>query len=184
MIVLVGESCSGKTTLAEYIAENTNFEKLVTCTTRPIRPNEKDGVDYIFLSTEKFREMERKNEFFETAKYNNWHYGTPKTPFLTNKITVLSPPGLRKLKQRSDISEPIVSIYLHISCRSRLIKALRRGDDIEEAYRRSVSDVGMFDGIENEVDIVLDNDGYKKSCEQLFKELEMRGIEFGQHGQT
>lgn len=184
MIVLVGGSCSGKTTLAEYIAEKTDFEKLITCTTRPIRPNEKDGVDYMFLSVAKFYEMEHKNEFLETAKYNNWHYGTPKTPFLANKIAVLSPPGLRKLKQRTDLSEPITSIYLNVSRRSRLLKALRRGDDIEEAYRRSVSDVGMFDGVENEVDIVLENDGYEKSCEQLFEELKMRGIDFGQHGQT
>lgn len=184
MIVLVGESCSGKTTLAEYITGKTNFEKLVTCTTRPIRQNEKDGVDYIFLSDEKFQEIERKNGFFETAKYNNWHYGTPKTPILANKIAVLSPPGLRKLKQRTDISEPIISIYLYVSRRSRLINALRRGDDIEEAYRRNLSDVGMFDGIENEVDIVIKNDWYEKSCEQLFDELKTRGIDFEYHGKN
>ena len=44
-------------------------------------------------------------------------------------------------------------------------------DNIEEAYRRSLSDVGQFDGIEDEVDYVINNEGYKKSIEEMTKEV-------------
>lgn len=46
---------------------------------------------------------------------------------------------------------------------TRLIKILERGDDIEEAYRRNLSDVGQFDGIKDEVDYVISNKGYSWS---------------------
>ena len=48
---------------------------------------------------------------------------------------------------------------------------LQRGDNIEEAYRRSLSDVGQFDGIEGEVDYIINNDGYKKSIAEMAQEV-------------
>ena len=52
-----------------------------------------------------------------------------------------------------------------------MIKILQRGDNIEEAYRRSLSDVGMFDGIADEVDFVIDNAGYEKDIETMTREI-------------
>ena len=48
-----------------------------------------------------------------------------------------------------------------------MIKILQRGDNIEEAYRRNLSDVGMFDGIEDEVDVTIDNPKYEYSVKEL-----------------
>ena len=48
---------------------------------------------------------------------------------------------------------------------------LQRGDDIEEAYRRSLSDVGQYDGIEDEVDFVVRNDGYEKTVDRMVEEI-------------
>ena len=48
-----------------------------------------------------------------------------------------------------------------------MIKCLQRGDNIDEAIRRNLSDVGQFDGIENEVDIIIENESYKKSIDAL-----------------
>lgn len=45
------------------------------------------------------------------------------------------------------------------------------GDSIEEAYRRSLSDVGQFDGIEDEVDFVINNHKYEKMVEYIMKEI-------------
>lgn len=54
------------------------FEYITTLTTRRRRPNEKDGVDYHFVSTEKFRAMMENNELLEYAHvYGNW-YGVPR----------------------------------------------------------------------------------------------------------
>jgi guanylate kinase len=170
MIVILGESGCGKTTLANYLEQNYGYKKIVTCTTRPKREHEIDGVDYKFISNDEFRELDKAGYFLETAIYNAWYYGTPKDELDDdNKIAILTPSGFRKLKYISD--SRIVSFYLCISRRCRLIKLLQRGDDIEEAYRRSLSDVGMFDGIGYEVDYVLFNDNYKYTVDELAKAI-------------
>ena len=60
-----------------------------------------------------------------------------------------------------------MSFYINVPRRDRLIKLLQRGDSIEEAYRRSLSDVGQFDGIEDEVDFVVDNEGYVRPIAEM-----------------
>ncbi len=62
-------------------------------------------------------------------------------------------------------------VYLKVDRRSRLIKLLERGDDIEEAYRRSLSDVGQFDSFENEADFVLENKNYEYSIKEEMIDL-------------
>ena len=44
---------------------------------------------------------------------------------------------------------------------------MQRGDNIEEAYRRSLSDVGQFDGIGDEVEYVVGNKGYEKGIKLM-----------------
>ena len=51
----------------------------MTATTRPIRQNERDGVDYTFLSRETFQEMAAKDEFLEWAEVYSNSYGVPKS---------------------------------------------------------------------------------------------------------
>ncbi len=50
----------------------------ITATTRPMRPGERDGVEYTFLEPEEFQAMMEKGEFLEHARvYENW-YGVPR----------------------------------------------------------------------------------------------------------
>ena len=79
-------------------------------------------------------------------------------------VAVLTPHGLRQMKKIKGLD--ITSFYICIPRRDRMIKILQRGDDIEECIRRSQSDIGMFDGIEDEVDYILHNDGYKESVDK------------------
>ena len=177
IIILVGESGSGKTSLAnEFIKRNPSFERAVTYTTRPKRTNEIDGRDYHFITNEEFYEMMRQNLFIETATYNDWHYGTSKISLspLRNYVVVLSPSGMREFKKAYPDHSQYRTVYLYVDRRTRLIKILQRGDNIEEAYRRSLCDVGQFDNVWREVDIVLENDNHNKSVDELCKELESR----------
>ena len=165
MIVLVGESGSGKSSIEKYLVHNYGYKKIVTYTTRPKREGEVDGVDYHFIDRSQFRRFKLQGFFAETAEYNNWYYGTAKKDCTDDKVVVLTPHGLRQIKKIDDIN--VVSFYINIPRRERLIKLLQRGDNIEEAYRRSLSDVGQFDGIEDEVDFVIDNYGYEKSITDM-----------------
>ena len=169
MIVLVGESASGKTSIEKYLVDNYDYKKVVSYTTRQPRSGEIDGVDYHFIDTEKFLKLKVEGFFAETAIYNNWYYGTAKEDCTDDKIAVLTPHGLRQISKINDIN--VISFYISVPRRDRLIKILQRGDSIEESYRRNLSDVGQFDGIEDEVDYIINNDGYKMSIAEMAEEV-------------
>lgn len=155
IIVLVGESASGKTTIQKRLAQ-LGYKPIVTYTTRPKREKEIAGIDYHFISNDEFNLLKEQGYFAETATYNNWQYGSAKKDFLSNEksIIVLNPQGLRQVKKNPNFD--ITSFYLKVSRRERLIRQLLRGDNIDEAVRRNYSDIGLFSGIEDEVDYVID----------------------------
>ena len=169
MIVLVGESASGKSSIEKYLVGNCGYSKVVSYTTRQPREGEINGIDYHFIDKSQFHRLKEQGFFAETAVYNGWYYGTSKEDCTDDKVAVLTPHGLRQVSKIEGIN--VLSFYINVPRRDRLIKILQRGDNIEEAYRRSLSDVGQFDGIEDEVDFVINNDGYDKSIEEMAKEV-------------
>ncbi len=83
MFVLSSPSGAGKTTLTKKLASNNkNFIISISHTTRKPRINEIDGKDYNFVDENEFKELIKKNSFFEYAKIFNNFYGTPKEPVL------------------------------------------------------------------------------------------------------
>lgn len=179
MIILVGESASGKSTTEKILAEKFGYEKTISYTTRLIRNGEINGVDYHFISEDEYIDKFNSNFFVETGAHNKWLYGTTKEQYKENTVCVLTPHGLRQIKKNFG-EENITSFYIKVPRRDRLIKTLQRGDDIEEAIRRNQSDVGQYDGIEDEVDFVIENIGYEKSPEyiaNLIATLEKQGLE-------
>lgn len=165
MLVLCGESASGKSSIEKYLVENYGYSKIVSYTTRPPREGEVDGVDYHFVTVEEFQHWKDMDFFAETACYNHWYYGIAKEDCTDDKVAVLTPHGLRQVKKLKDIN--VISFYIKVPRRDRLIQILQRGDSIEESYRRNLSDVGMFSGIEDEVDFVICNPNYQVSIEGM-----------------
>lgn len=166
MVILVGESASGKSTIEKSLVKNFGFQKIISYTSRPPRTGEIDGIDYHFISKEKFEELQSKNFFSEVGNYRGWFYGSSVDDCKKDGVVaVLTPHGLRQMKKYKGFD--IFSFYINIPRRDRMIKILERGDDIEECYRRSLSDVGQFDGISDEVDFVINNDGYEKSPDEI-----------------
>lgn len=165
MLILVGESASGKSSIEKYLCEYFEYNKLISYTTRSPRENEQNGVDYHFISEEKFNELKSQDFFAEVGCYNGWYYGSAAEDCTNDKVAVLTPHGLRQLKKNTNLN--IFTVYINVPRRDRLIKILQRGDNIEEAIRRNISDVGQFDGIQDEVDFVVDNPNYRQSVHKL-----------------
>jgi len=78
-LVLSGPSGVGKdAVLARMKKLDYPLKYITTLTTRPQRPNERDNIDYHFVSMEKFQEMIDNNQLLERANvYGNW-YGVPR----------------------------------------------------------------------------------------------------------
>ena len=79
MVILSSPSGVGKTTLTKKIQQKyKNFKISVSHTTRTPRSNEVAGVDYYFVSKEKFKELIDMGKFYEYAKIFENYYGTLK----------------------------------------------------------------------------------------------------------
>ena len=79
MLVLSSPSGAGKTTIArELLARDDNLTLSVSATTRPKRPGETEGVDYLFVDRARFDAMVAEGAFLEHATVFEHCYGTPK----------------------------------------------------------------------------------------------------------
>jgi guanylate kinase len=79
LIVLSGPSGTGKGTIcAELLKILPDINLSISSTTRVPRKNEVEGINYFFLTKEKFIEMKNNEEFLETAEVYDNYYGTPK----------------------------------------------------------------------------------------------------------
>lgn len=77
LVVVSAPSGAGKTTLCDrLLAEHEGMAYSVSCTTRPARGKEVDGVDYVFLSDDEFERKVRNGEFLEYAEVCGYRYGT------------------------------------------------------------------------------------------------------------
>lgn len=80
-IVISAPSGCGKSTLIDMLLqEYPDLEYSISCTTRPPRGEEEDGLDYHFLSVERFRELLAENAFLEHAEVHGNYYGTLRQP--------------------------------------------------------------------------------------------------------
>lgn len=78
LVVVSGPSGVGKGTVLKYVLDRDDFVYSVSATTRSPREGEVDGVNYFFLSRDRFEEMITGGELIEHAEYNGNYYGTPK----------------------------------------------------------------------------------------------------------
>lgn len=142
MIVLAGASASGKTEAAKMLAKKYNITKVITTTTRSIRDGEVDGVDYFFVSKEKFEQMIKEEKFVEYTFYNGNYYGSTKDQIAPGKCVVIDPAGLKAYTDLHDVN--IVTFFLDLSEELRHQRMLSRGDKPELVEKRISHDRGAF----------------------------------------
>lgn len=81
MLVLSSPSGAGKSTISrELLGRHENLAMSISVTTRPSRPGEVDGKDYIFLDQSAFDAMVKARELLESATVFENSYGTPRGP--------------------------------------------------------------------------------------------------------
>ena len=83
LILISAPSGAGKTTLCDLLlASHRHLTRAITCTTRPPRPGEKDGVDYHFFTAGEFLKRVQAGNFLEHATVYGNSYGILKSELL------------------------------------------------------------------------------------------------------
>ncbi len=165
IIVLLGASGSGKSTIENELATHHGFEKIISYTTRQPRNGEVNGKDYYFTNNDTFNEMLEDGLFAEYDEYSQGRlYGTLLSDYVEgNKVVVLTPNGLRQLMTNCS-SEDIYPVLVEASLGTRVKRYIDRCgvdkfsyDDKNEIAARVERDFGMFLGVEKEVNLVVNN---------------------------
>jgi guanylate kinase len=159
ILVFIGESGSGKTTLVTELTKRypEKFKKVVTCTSRPMRVGEVDGVDYNFLPEEYFADNLTLVLTKRTA--DGFHYGTRRSDLFSDTHHLLLTSRLSGIGRLSRLGHTnIIAVRMSISPELRIKRMLQRGDSTEEISNRLVVDMteNTTVGLENLPIINLD----------------------------
>ena len=174
MVILSSPSGAGKTTITKKIQQKyQSFKISVSHTTRKPRPNEVEGVDYYFITHEKFKKFISEGKFYEYAKIFDNYYGTLKESvdqtIKTNDIIFdIDWQGTQQLSKFKNLK--LIKIYLippnKKELKRRLIK--RNQDSPQEVERR-------FKAYDNDIrhwkdyDHIIINDNLENCYKQIEK---------------
>lgn len=163
MFVLSSPSGAGKTTLSRLLMERMGGLRMsVSATTRPMRPGEVEGRDYMFVDHARFEEMVKRQELLEWATVFDNRYGTPRAPVeaaLSAGQDVLFDIDWQGAQQlRTRVGEDMVSVFILPPDGRALERRLRtRAQDTEEVVQRRVAAAATEIGHWGEYDYVIVN---------------------------
>lgn len=137
IFIVSGPSGCGKSTvLHEVFKKRDKLYFSVSATTREPRAGERDGIEYFFLTHEKFKEMLSRDEFLEHAEYAGNSYGTPRGPVeekLRSGCDVVMDIEVKGAKQVKDRRPDAVSVFIKPPSLEELETRLRgRSTETEE----------------------------------------------------
>jgi len=137
IITITGPSGSGKSKLEGRLVENLNAHKVISHTSRDMRINEKEGIDYFFVTKDFFNE--NKNDFFEFVEFSGNLYGAHKDQFLKDRlnVVVVEPEGKRQISEKA---ENVISVYLEVSKNTMKERMQKRGDSESDIQKRLKGD--------------------------------------------
>lgn len=163
VIALFGKAGSGKDTILHALVNKfpDRYNEIVSCTTRPPREGEQEGVNYYFLTVDQFTEKVLNGDMLEATEFNNWHYGTALSSLSTDKVNVgvFNPEGIRCLMEDNLVD--LIAYYVQVGDKERLIRQLIRevDPDVKEIIRRFSADEKDFEDLEDiDYQVIINQD--------------------------
>lgn len=161
LYIITGPTLSGKTTLVDNLVTSTGIKKIVTYTNRDIRKNERNHIDYHFVTS---KELENDNlickrVFYTKNRAEPYIYAVDKNDLLSTEdlILIIDPLGVREIKDYLG-KDLVTTVYVNASEDLIRKRAKERGDSIDEVNRRLSVDRDLFVSAPYFADIVLDAD--------------------------
>ena len=182
LFCILGKSASGKTTILNEVLSKLDIPVLLSCTTRPPRNDESNGVDYNFVTFTAFDEDYKNEDILEYDVFRidsvkeTWVYYTKKSDLLlptTSQIKIVSPTGLSQLMGNKELRDNIVSIYIDAPDKLRKKRYLTRSISPDNMNDRFARDEKAFEHLFTDYIIINDeNTSIHNASNQLIDIIE------------
>lgn len=147
LILLVGKSGSGKTTVAKYLEATYGLKMLESYTTRPPRYVGERGHEYV---TYEFY-MKPSNKVAHTY-FDGHHYWATQEQCDVSDVYVIDPDGIKTFRRNYCSERPYKIVFLHVNPLVRLCRMTRR-DGFIQAVQRILHDRKKFGKFEKNKDV-------------------------------
>jgi guanylate kinase len=181
LFVIIGPSAVGKNALLNRLrGSHPGVKRVVSATTRPPRLEERDGVDYRFMTVDEFLRMERSGMLAEWTKFEGHLYGTPIDLLRVGAdagarhVAILDTVGAKTIKAK--LGDGVVTIFLmppseDVLRRRFVDRGLAyEGEDIEGRMVRARRDMAMA----RDFDRVVVNDDIETAASEVTRIMGLR----------
>lgn len=172
LVVVTGPSAVGKGTICRaLLAEASDVRFSVSCTTRPARPGEVDGVEYFFVTREEFRRKVDQGELLEYAEVYGNYYGTPRAYVETvtdegqDIILDIDRVGARAVREAYPGAVSVFVIPPSMAALAQRIAA--RGTETPESVQRRLTEAPRWIEEGLQYDYAIVNDQLSTAVRQL-----------------
>jgi len=171
LIIITAPSGAGKTSITRYLMKT--FSQLafsISAATRQPRGNEKNGVDYHFMSTDKFKDKIQHNEFVEWEMvYKGKYYGTLKAEldriWQQDKIPVLDIDVKGAIHVQQQYPQSSLSLFIQTPSVNELKKRLEsRGTETPGSLAARVNKAAYELSFKDQFNKLITNDDLQRAC--------------------
>lgn len=177
LTVLSGPSGVGKGTVVAKVRElYPHVWVSVSCTTRAPRPGETDGVEYHFVTQERFARMVADGDLLEHAEFAGNRYGTPRAPVLerlARGVPALLEIELQGARQVRESLPEAFLVFLSPPSWDELERRLNgRGTEPPDVVHARLEQARVEMAAEGEFDVALVNEDVGHTAAELVALIE------------
>jgi guanylate kinase len=175
VVIITAPSGAGKTTITRFLLNRFQgrLSFSVSATNRPPRDGEKDGSDYHFIDTERFRELIREDAFLEWEMvYEGRYYGTLRSE--VDRIWNVGQAALLDIDVKGALSVmqrlrgSTLSLFIEPPSLEELARRLSmRGTETEQSLRTRIEKAAYEISFKDSFDRRVVNDDLERACEEV-----------------
>ena len=176
IIILTAPSGAGKTSITRYLIKKIpQLAFSISAATRPARGNEKDGIDYYFITVEAFQKKIKENAFIEWEMvYEGKYYGTLKNEleriWKQGKTPVLDIDVQGAIHVQLQYPENSLSIFIEAPSIESLKNRLQsRSTETPESLQTRLNKAGYEMSFKYHFDVIIINDDLSRACAEAEK---------------
>ncbi|MFA6701582.1 MAG: guanylate kinase [Dysgonamonadaceae bacterium] len=170
LLIFSAPSGSGKSTLIRYLlSQNLNIQFSISATSRLPRGEEKNAVEYYFLTPDVFRQKIKNGEFLEYEEvYKDSYYGTLKCEvdriLAENKNVIFDVDCIGGLNIKKIYGDRALSIFVMPPSLEALQSRLKkRGTDTPEVIKKRLAKAEYEMSFASQFDVIIQNDDYDRA---------------------